>query len=388
MRQRLLPALLALTPLACGDDAGVTPTTTDPGTSTGLDSSSSSSTTIAPESSGDPGESSSTDPDPSTSSSGVDSSSDDAAEGGAVCNNGVIEGNEDCDCGEFLCSAQSLDNKLCSDVDDASFPGPLTGGTLGCNQASCRFDTSMCSWCGDRIIGEHEECEPETPITDDCNELGKGSAGQVSCGTDCRYDVSECTDCGARFEFQGGGGCPYGFTVAKLDPDAAGVSWQCGNPSNYAGGPGIAVTGVYATNLIGEYNPHEISALVTPEIDLSSCAGADLELELVHWHNFEGGDDNSDGGIVQVSTNGTTWVTIAPASGELYGPTPIDATYPPVQGVVGFSGQSEDEEWHSSVFDLSDYAGEDSVQVRMVMGSDENTQLGGWYIDTLEVRGS
>jgi hypothetical protein len=383
MRNRLLPALLALTPFACGGDD--TPATTSPASSSSSESSSSS--TVAPESSsGDAEESSSGPVDPSTSSesTAVDSSSSSEDGGGQQCGNAIIEGSEDCDCGEFLCTPASLDNKICSDVPSSPV---LTGGTLGCNMASCKFDTTLCSWCGDEFIGDFEDCEPEEEVTVDCNQLGEGSAGSVVCGEACTWDVSACTDCGTRFEFQGGGGCPYGFTVTKLDPDASGSSWQCGDPNNYAQGPGTDVDGVYATNLVGEYNAHEISALTSPVIELDTCAAKGLELELVHWHNFEGGDDNSDGGIVQVSTDGTTWTTIAPSSGSMYSVTPIDATYAPVQGVNGFSGEADEEEWLSSVFDLADYSEEDQIQVRLVIGSDENVQYGGWYIDTLEVRG-
>ncbi len=386
-------ALVCIASFACGDGGGTA--TSDPST-TGTESSSSSSSessssTAPPETTNpDPDDSSSSEPPPETTSESGSSESDPS--GGAVCGNGVIEGSEDCDCGEFSCTPDSLDNKKCSDVDDPLVPGDLTGGILGCNPSSCRFDTSMCSWCGDEFIGEGEDCEPETPIDVACSDVGMGSAGIVTCGPACTYDVSACTSCGARFEFQADN-CPHGFTVAKLDAAASGVSWQCGDPTNFAEGPGDEVTGTYSTNLAGNYNAHEISALISPDVDLSMCAAGELELELVHWFDFEAGDDNSDGGLVQISTDGTTWTTITPSSGVLYSPTAIDATYPPVQGASGFSGFSPDDEgegpaWVSSVFDLSDYSGEDSVRVRMILGSDENVQRAGWYIDTLEVRGT
>ncbi|HWB77731.1 MAG TPA: hypothetical protein VG755_22345 [Nannocystaceae bacterium] len=384
-REQHLWVVLCVAAFACGENGGSTGTL-DPSTGSSSSESSSGGPPVTTTTEAQDSSSESSDPETSTSDPGT-SSSDDGEEG-SICNNGVIEGNEECDCGGFTCSAAQLDDKLCSDLVDPLAPGPLTGGTLACNPASCRFDISMCSWCGDEIIGEHEECEPETPFDVTCSDLGMGTAGTVACGEACTFDASACTFCGRRFEFAGGGGCPYGFTVTKLDSEAGGVSWQCGNPSNYALGPGTDVEGVYATNLVGPYNGNESSALASPAIDLSMCAADGLELELVHWHDFEGGEDNSDGGIVQVSTDGTTWTTIAPASGALYDSNPISASYAPVDGAQGFSGALDENEWLSSVFDLSDYAGEAGLRVRMVFGSDAQTNTGGWYIDTLEVRGA
>jgi hypothetical protein len=379
-----VPVLCAAS-FACGDNGGSTGTL-DP--STGSESSSSGTPTTTTTTT-QPQDSSSESSDPDTSAT-IDpgSSSSDDGDQGSICNNGVIEGNEECDCGGFTCSAAQLDDKLCSDLVDPLAPGPLTGGTLGCNAASCRFDISMCSWCGDEVIGEHEECEPETPFDVSCSDLGMGTAGIVTCGEKCTFDASDCTFCGRRFEFAGGGGCPYGFTVAKLDGGAGGVSWQCGNPNNYALGPGDEVQGVYATSLVGAYNANESSALLSPAIDVSTCTSDDLELELVHWHDFEGGPENADGGIVQVSTDGATWTTIAPASGAMYDSNALSASFAPVDGAQGFSGALDEGEWVSSIFDLSAYAGETDLRVRLVFGSDGETQSGGWYIDTLEVRGT
>jgi hypothetical protein len=335
--------------------------------------------TLAPESSSEDG-------DPSTGAVDSSSSEDDGGHG-SICNNGVIEGNEECDCGGFTCSADGLGDMQCSDLEDPLAPGPLTGGTLQCNPASCRFDISMCSWCGDEIIGEHEDCEPDSPISVDCGELGLGSAGTVTCGTKCTYDTSTCTFCGHRFEFHGGGGCPYGFGVNKLDPSAGPASWQCGDPNNYELGPGNDTPGMFATNLVGPYNANEASALVSPPIDVSSCSETGLQLELVHWHDFEGGPENADGGLVQVSVDGTTWTTVAPISGALYDPNPLKGAFPPIDGGVGFSGALDEEAWVSSVFDLSEWIGASALRVRLVFGSDAATQTGGWYIDTLEIRG-
>jgi bacillopeptidase F (M6 metalloprotease family) len=112
-------------------------------------------------------------------------------------------------------------------------------------------------------------------------------------------------------------------------------------------------------------------------------------MTLHHWYDFEGGPTNSDGGIVQASTDGENWITLVPVGGSLY-ITGIDSTYPPVNGAEGgFSGNAtEAGEWTDSVFDLSVYAGGTTLQIRFVMGADGGVQEAGWYIDRVDILGS
>ncbi|HET6584173.1 MAG TPA: hypothetical protein VFG69_12010 [Nannocystaceae bacterium] len=324
--------------------------------------------------------------DPDTSSAGP--SSEDG--GGAVCGNGEVEGNEDCDCGGLGCSAEDLGNTTCLDVVDPKLPGAITGGILGCNPASCRFDTSMCTYCGDREINGNEACEPDEDIPSTCASLGAGVAGPVVCDAACQIDTSGCTDCAFNFEFEAGS-CPDGFSAAPLVVGAGASSWACGEPTVYALGPGANFPSSFGTNLSGPYNANEISALTSSVIDTSdACPDAGLEMTIRHWHNFEGGDPlNGDGGIVQVSDNGVDWTTIAPIDGDPYGSElMIDATYPPVDGVYGFDATADENQVSNSTFDLSEFVGSDSLQVRFVFGSNASVQLGGWYIDYVHILGT
>jgi hypothetical protein len=345
-------------------DPTMTSPTTDPDTSTATE----------------PSTTATTDTETAESSSSED-------DGGSLCGDGVVTGMEECDCGGFPCDAESLGGASCVDVKDPNIPGVITGGELGCNMASCRFDTTLCTYCGDEEVNGTEECEEDEEINTTCEALGKGVAGPLSCNSSCQIDTSACTDCAFVVDFETAT-CPAGFSTQSLDGAASASTWACGEPSVYALGPGLAAPGTFGTNLTGPYNANEISALVSPEIDMSDCKDAGLVLSLRHWHNFEGGASNADGGIVQASEDGVEWTTIAPNGGDLYGDMPITATYSPVNGVLGFDATDGENSWSLSHFDLSDYAGSTTLQLRFVMGSNATTQQGGWYVDYIEILGS
>lgn len=323
----------------------------------------------------------------STTTTASSTTTDDSDSAGAICGDGYITGNEECDCGGIQCTADGLDNKDCTDVSDPNVPGVITGGVLDCNPASCRFDTSACTYCGDGAINGIEECESGSPIDTTCIELGRGTAGELSCGADCTIDTSACTDCGYQFDFAGCGG---GWTTGRTTPSAALPSWECGDPVDEPPyGPPGTPTGVWATRIDGYYSANESSHLRSPPLDLSACAGETLTMTLSHWHNFESLATNADGGIVQASTDGSIWTTLSPTGGSQYGANPLVATYPPVDGSLGFDGQVDDDSaaMLQSQFDLTPYAGMTDVHIRFVFGSDASSVTAGWYIDGFELLG-
>ncbi len=109
----------------------------------------------------------------------------------AVCGDGIV----DEDLGEE-CDGDNLNGVVC--------PGGV--GTLQCSQ--CRFDTTYCQQCGNGILDEGEECDPNAdpddlvqsrPLCKDLEPytLGKQyTSGQASgCRDDCRWDRSTCGYC-------------------------------------------------------------------------------------------------------------------------------------------------------------------------------------------------
>ncbi len=126
----------------------------------------------------------------------------------------------------------------------------------------------------------------------------------------------------------------------------------------------------------GDYANLADGALVTAPIEIATVT----ELGFWHWIDAEVSSAHAgkcyDGGLVEVSYNGSTWEVITPDSGYPYtiraggtpGPFPEDT---PV-----FSGQSG---WVSETFSLETIPG--TARFRFRFGSDGSAGGEGWYID-------
>ncbi len=328
-------------------------------------------------------------------SSSPESSSSTGGGFGSLCGNGMIEGTEDCDCGDDgECTEEELGGISCESTSDPLVPGVLTGGPLGCNPASCRYDTSQCVYCGDGELNGNEACELDMPIATSCSELGKGTAGKLTCMDTCQVDTTACTECGFQFDFEGEQ-CPGDWqTLITTGAAANPTSWACGTPGAFAAGPGPAKTGVWGTNLNGNYLANESGYVRSGNLDLSNCGDQTVTMTIRHWFVFEGSISNNDGGVVQVTTGNPEllldgWTTIEPLEGGVTYLPNISASFPPVDNNPGFSGNDNENEgmWVESIFDITEYAGPD-LHIRFVIGSDSGNQRAGWYIDNVEILGS
>jgi hypothetical protein len=318
----------------------------------------------------------------------AEESSSEDGNGGSICNNGVIEGNEECDCGGAPCTVDGLGGLSCFDVAGRNprAPGPPTGGPLLCNPASCKLDIAECTYCGDRSLNGQETCEIDMPIDTTCSALGVGAVGALTCGADCQIDTRACTDCGYEDDFDDCGGGVKGvdwFATVVTNGGAATSSWACGDPSGI--GPAGA-NGVWGTNLSGPYQPYEASGLVSSPLDFTNCDEPIIELRLTHWFDFDhSGPVADDGGIVQVgpSPDGP-WTKLVPTGGVPYSGGTIGAALPPVANQQGFAFESGG--WVVSTFDLAPWA-DAPLYLRFVVGSDDSQELAGWYIDRIEIIG-
>jgi hypothetical protein len=111
-----------------------------------------------------------------------------------------------------------------------------------------------------------------------------------------------------------------GWTHVVLDGAAGQANWPfddwefgtaTSGPNSCHGG-----TKCWATKLGANYTSCQRAALVSPPIDLSACSGANVTLEVYSWHDFwtgtVSGTQYFDGGIIEVSNNGTAWSQITP----------------------------------------------------------------------------
>jgi hypothetical protein len=127
------------------------------------------------------------------------------------------------------------------------------------------------------------------------------------------------------------------------------------------------------------YAHYAHGALVTPQLCLSSGA------RLTFWHwirvELEGGNYASDGGIVEISTDGgATWSQITPVGGYDYQIYPGTSTpIPPYTPCFAWTSG-----WTQVEFDLASYQG--PCRVRFNFGGGEHFETEeGWYIDDIVV---
>jgi hypothetical protein len=251
---------------------------------------------------------------------------------------------------------------------------------LSCASGDEAFDTGSLSVGGSANASASASATSTGPATASASGTsGTGSAGAGSgdstglgtCSLDLAFDFETCDD---------------QFTSGKAAAAGSEPTWECGNPSAFALGPGADATGVWATNLSGYYNDGESSFVQSPALSFADCNGAQITLTLEHWYNFEGGDSNSDGGLLQVSDDeGLNWDTLPGVAEGYYTSQTLTAAHDPVNGNYGFSVLQGSDAWRTSTFDLSPHGGQASVTVRLVFGSDAGTPRAGWYVNTLSI---
>lgn len=143
------------------------------------------------------------------------------------------------------------------------------------------------------------------------------------------------------------------FHVSGTNP-----SWAWGQPTS---GPGNAASGEYAwaTNLNGNYNNLESSAITSPSLDLSRQPGMTPTISFMQWYHVAA----HDRGILQASNDGgMTWNNIW---------TP--------------SENSEDENWSFISLQLDPSYSVYDFQFRFYFESDYSETDSGWYIDDVNI---
>ena len=142
--------------------------------------------------------------------------------------------------------------------------------------------------------------------------------------------------------------------------------WEYGSPRGFSGDPSSGATGpnVYGYNLAGAYpNDMPVYALTTPALD---CSGyTNLQLSFWQWLGVESAD--FDHATIQVSGNGTSWITVWDHTGASF----------------------QDMSWQNFIYNLSVVDGQRTVYLRWLMGpTDSSVAYSGWNIDDIRIHGT
>jgi len=141
---------------------------------------------------------------------------DDDGGAGPTCGDGVLEGTE-------LCDGDDLGGKTCASIN-------LGTGALACD-VTCQLDTSGCSLtavCGNGAIEGNETCEGLNLNGQSCTSIGQGfTGGTLGCDEiTCTFDTTACTP-GGCVDNDGdsyGAGCSLG---EDCDDTAPGITGPC-----------------------------------------------------------------------------------------------------------------------------------------------------------------
>lgn len=152
--------------------------------------------------------------------------------------------------------------------------------------------------------------------------------------------------------------------------NAAGTSWQLGNPSGFGPGSAYSPTNCWGTNLLSNYGDNADISLVTPAFDTSAYPGG-ATLSFWMWYASE---NWYDAGWVEASTDRVNWNVLTPVVGPAY----QDTMWGP-QGYTGGIGG-----WHYTEFDLAGYTG-GTLWVRFHFMTDGSVTERGWYIDDVYI---
>ncbi len=135
-----------------------------------------------------------------------------------------------------------------------------------------------------------------------------------------------------------------------------------------------------ATSNSGEYSDDLFTALQGPQVAVPDNSW------LTFWHRMSAESSSNypgyayDGGFVEISTDeGDNWIQIEPEGGYPYLSRGNSSHIP--EETPLYSG---DFDWEQAYFDLTNYANQDAM-FRFVFQSDGNTNLGGWFIDDVQI---
>ncbi len=180
--------------------------------------------------------------------------------------------------------------------------------------------------------------------------------------------------------------CDYGAEVdnlggsnevrIRLTYPSASTPWESGTPANGNIVGAHSGSTAWGTDLDANYMSGSNSNLISPPFDLST-GSTNEKLSFWHTHDFY---NTEAGGIVEVSTDNSTWTKIDPVTGDTW-----YSACNAFSGGDAFTGDTY-RDWYQSTYDLSPFSGNSDVRVRFNFKSTSAvTQNEGWYIDDVKV---
>ena len=154
--------------------------------------------------------------------------------------------------------------------------------------------------------------------------------------------------------------------------------WEVGNPAYGDITNAHSGSSCWGTNLTNNYVPSSTSSITSPSFDFSTGT-TNEELSFWHTHDFY---NTEAGGIVEISTDNSTWIKIDPITGNTW-----YSASNAFGGANAFTGDTY-RDWYQSSFDLSSFSGNSDVRVRFSFQSTNITTCHeGWYIDDVVITG-
>ena len=194
---------------------------------------------------------------------------------------------------------------------------------------------------------------------------------------------TSCAEAAVSFDFSEG---REGFTHESPDSGFQ-DPWEFGVPAERECPSGDRC---WATNPQGDYGNCNSGRLVSPVIDLSSCAGSEGEVQLTfqHIYVFESPSGEGrywDGGLVQLRTD-DDWFDVEPNGGydgELDGNlSECDGNFE-ANGREAWSGEPDREVWSEVRIELDEEFFVEDLQIGFLFGSDRAAVAEGWTIDSV-----